>query len=55
MTEQQRRDPIEDADQSRRSFLGRVAKMGFAAPVVASFSMSGMMAGPAYAYGNLSQ
>ena len=39
----------ESAVTERRSFLKRAAGMGFVAPVVATFTMSGMMAGPAYA------
>lgn len=54
MSEQQSREIVEQAEPGRRSFLRRAAGMGFVIPVVASFSMSGMLAGPAYAYGNLS-
>lgn len=45
---------IESVDPNRRSFLQRAAGMGFVVPVIASFAMAGMMAGPAYASGNLS-
>jgi len=58
MTEHPDADPaldlVETVDPERRSFLRKAAGMGFVIPVVATFSMSGMMAGPAYAYGNLS-
>ena len=55
MSENESREVIEQVDPQRRSFLRRAAGMGFAIPVVASFTMSGMLAGPAYAYGNLSR
>ena len=54
-TEKKSEEVIETAGSDRRSFLRRAAGMGFAVPVVASFSMSGMLAGPAYAAGNLSR
>ena len=55
MSDQESPEVIEKADPERRRFLRRAAGMGFVIPVVASFSMSGMLAGPAYAYGNLSR
>ncbi len=45
---------LSEVSSDRRDFLRKAAGMGFAVPVVASFSMSGLMAGPAYASGNLS-
>ncbi len=45
---------LSEVSSDRRDFLRKAAGMGFTVPVVASFSMSGLMAGPAYASGNLS-
>ncbi len=45
---------LSEVSPDRREFMRKAAGMGFAVPVVASFSMSGLMAGPAYASGNLS-
>lgn len=54
MSELQGQEVVEGLDPDRRSFLLKAAGMGFAAPVIASFAMTGMLAGPAYAGGNLS-
>lgn len=52
--DQEDREVLDGVHPDRRSFLLKAAGMGFAAPVIASFAMTGMLAGPAYAGGNLS-
>ena len=56
MSESESKDDavVESAVPDRRSFLRKAAGLGFTVPVIASFAMTGMMAGPAYAGGNLS-
>ncbi len=54
MSEQPSDGVIEEAAPDRRSFLRKAVGLGFSAPVIASFAMTGMLAGPAYAGGNLS-
>lgn len=39
---------------SRRQFIRNAARAGFLAPVIASFTMSGLMARPASAQANMS-
>lgn len=42
---------LNEFDASRRSFVRKAAAAGFVAPVVATFTMSGLMARPAAAQG----
>jgi len=53
-TPESKQEIEETVSPERREFLKRASKMGFAVPAIASFAMSGMMAGPAYAAGNMS-
>ena len=45
---------LDNISPSRRDFVGKSIKAGFIAPVVASFSMAGLMAAPASAQSNMS-
>ncbi len=45
---------IEKFPEERRAFLQKAVKAGFAVPVIATFSMSGLMARPAAAGHNMS-
>ncbi|MEE2776578.1 MAG: hypothetical protein VYE73_07425 [Acidobacteriota bacterium] len=44
-----REEALEEFDESRRDFVRKAGVAGFVAPVVASFTMSGLMARPAAA------
>ncbi len=43
---------LESIDESRRGFIRKAIGAGFVAPLVASFTMSGLMARPASAQPN---
>ena len=45
---------LENVSAPRRDFVKKAVKAGFIAPVVGSFTMSGLMARPAVAQSNLS-
>lgn len=45
---------IKGLSEDRRAFLRKAAKAGVIAPVVATFSMSGLMSRPAAAWSNVS-
>jgi len=52
MKEKKRESVLSQVDPSRREFLQKAAGASFIVPVVASFTMSGLMARPASAQSN---
>ena len=42
-------DALSRIDPARREFISKLATLGFVVPAVATFSMSGLMARPAFA------
>jgi hypothetical protein len=54
MKDQDKNDPISKMPEERRDFLRKALGAGFVAPVVATFSMAGLMARPAAAQSNQS-
>jgi len=52
MKETKRESVLSQVDPSRREFLQKAAGASFIVPVVASFTMSGLMARPASAQSN---
>ncbi len=49
MSDVKREDVISRVSPARREFMRKVAKAGFVAPAVATFTMSGLMSRPAAA------
>jgi hypothetical protein len=45
---------LSEISPERREFVKKAVKLGFALPVIATFSMSGLMARPASAASNMS-
>ncbi|MFT6287603.1 MAG: hypothetical protein ACJAYC_001829 [Halieaceae bacterium] len=54
MEENSSQKALDSISSSRRDFVNKSVKAGFVLPVVASFTMSGLMATPASAQPNMS-
>jgi hypothetical protein len=54
MKDQKKDNPISKMPEERRDFLRKALSVGFIAPTVATFSMTGLMARPASAQSNMS-
>ncbi|MGI9522096.1 MAG: hypothetical protein ACR2PG_10645 [Hyphomicrobiaceae bacterium] len=50
--DQDREPKAKGHSEDRREFLKKAAKFGYIAPIIATFSMSGMMARPGSAFAN---
>ena len=54
MKDQNKDNPMSKMPEARRDFLRKALGVGFIAPTVATFSMTGLMARPASAQSNMS-
>ena len=54
MADKKNDDIIEQMSPSRRDFVRKSVKAGFIAPVIGTFTMSGLMSRPAAAQSNMS-
>ena len=54
MTSKDKKEIVENISSSRREFVRKAVKAGYAVPIVATFTMTGLMSNPAAAASNQS-
>ncbi len=54
MSEREKKEIMDSISVERRAFVSKAVKAGFSLPVVATFTMTGLMATPAAAAPNMS-
>ncbi len=52
--DQEQKKVLDEVSPERREFVSKSIKAGFVAPLIGSFTLSGLMATPAAAQGNMS-